>query len=54
MATDMYLWMLAVLVGYFVKGVAGITLDATDEGRKLYTALGYQPSDECMYFDVER
>lgn len=24
MATDMYLWMLAVLVGYFVKGVAGI------------------------------
>ena len=36
------------------RGVTEITLDATDEGRKLYTALGYQPSDECMYFDVER
>lgn len=34
------------------RGVTEITLDATDEGRKLYTALGYQASDECMYFDV--
>lgn len=35
-------------------GVTEITLDATDEGRKLYTALGYQASDECMYFDIGR
>ena len=35
-------------------GMTEITLDATDEGRKLYTALGYQASDECMYFDIGR
>lgn len=35
-------------------GMTEITLDATDEGRKLYTALGYKPSDECMYFDIGR
>ena len=34
------------------RGVTEITLDATDEGRKLYTALGYQASDECMYLDI--
>lgn len=36
------------------RGVTEITLDATAEGRKLYTSLGYQPSDECMYFDIGR
>lgn len=36
------------------RGVTEITLDATDEGRKLYTTLGYQPSDECMYLDIGR
>ena len=36
------------------RGVTEITLDATDEGRKLYTALGYRPSDECMYYDIGR
>lgn len=36
------------------RGVTEITLDATDEGRKLYTALGYRPSDECMYLDIGR
>lgn len=36
------------------RGVTEITLDATDEGRRLYTALGYQASDECMYFDIGR
>jgi len=35
-------------------GMTEITLDATDEGRKLYTALGYAPSDECMYYDIGR
>ena len=35
-------------------GMTEITLDATDEGRHLYTALGYQPSDECMCFDIGR
>jgi ribosomal protein S18 acetylase RimI-like enzyme len=34
------------------RGVTEITLDATDEGRKLYTTLGYQASDECMYLDI--
>ncbi len=36
------------------RGLTEITLDATDEGRLLYTALGYRPSDECMYFDIGR
>ena len=36
------------------RGVTEITLDATDEGRRLYTALGYRASDEAMYFDVGR
>lgn len=36
------------------RGVTEITLDATDEGRKLYKSLGYQASDECMYFDIGR
>ena len=36
------------------RGVTEITLDATDEGRKLYTALGYRASDECMYYDIGR
>ena len=35
------------------RGVTEITLDATAEGRLLYAALGYQPSDECMYFDMK-
>lgn len=34
-------------------GMTEITLDATAEGRRLYTALGYTPSDECMYKDLE-
>lgn len=36
------------------RGVTEITLDATDEGRKLYAALGYRASDECMYLDIGR
>lgn len=36
------------------RGMTEITLDATDEGRALYAALGYRPSDECMYFDIGR
>ncbi len=36
------------------RGVTEITLDATDEGRRLYTALGYRASDEAMYFDIGR
>ena len=36
------------------RGVTEITLDATEEGRRLYTALGYRASDECMYFDIGR
>ena len=35
-------------------GMTEITLDATDEGRKLYAALGYRPSDECMFLDIGR
>lgn len=35
------------------RGVTEITLDATEEGRKLYEAIGYQTSDECMYFDMK-
>lgn len=36
------------------RGVTEITLDATDEGRRLYTVLGYQASDECMFYDIGR
>lgn len=36
------------------RGVTEITLDATDEGRRLYTTLGYHASDEAMYFDIGR
>ena len=36
------------------RGVTEIILDATDMGRKLYESLGYQASDECMYFDIGR
>lgn len=35
------------------RGVTEITLDATAEGRKLYTTMGYRASDECMYFDMK-
>ncbi|MBQ8555377.1 MAG: GNAT family N-acetyltransferase [Clostridia bacterium] len=35
------------------RGVTEITLDATDEGRRLYDAIGYQVSDEAMYFDMK-
>lgn len=35
------------------RGVTEITLDATAEGRKLYTAMGYRASNECMYFDMK-
>lgn len=35
------------------RGVTEITLDATDAGRRLYEAIGYLPSDECMYFDMK-
>ena len=34
--------------------VTEITLDATDEGRRLYETLGYRASDEGMYFDIGR
>lgn len=36
------------------RGVTEITLDATDEGRRLYEAIGYRASDECMYLDIGR
>lgn len=36
------------------RGVTEITLDATETGRKFYTALGYRASDECMYLDIGR
>lgn len=36
------------------RSVTEITLDATDEGRRLYAALGYQASDEAMYLDIGR
>lgn len=36
------------------RGVTEISLDATDEGRRLYERLGYQASDEAMTFDVGR
>lgn len=36
------------------RGVTEITLDATDEGRKLYESMGYAASDECMYLDIGR
>ena len=35
------------------RGVTEITLDATDKGRRLYEALGYQASEECMFFDMK-
>lgn len=35
------------------RGVTEITLDATDAGRRLYEALGYQASDEAMFFDMK-
>lgn len=35
------------------RGLTEITLDATADGRRLYTSLGYQPSDECMFFDMK-
>lgn len=35
------------------RGVTEITLDATEDGRRLYEALGYQASDECMFFDMK-
>ena len=36
------------------RGVTEITLDATEQGRRLYEAMGYRASDECMYFDMGR
>lgn len=46
--------MLALHAEAASRGVTEITLDATDAGRKLYEAIGYQASDECMYFDIGR
>lgn len=46
--------MLALHAEAEARGVTEITLDATDEGRRLYTALGYQASDEAMYLDIGR
>ena len=31
-----------------------ITLDATEEGRRLYERMGYAASDEAMYLDIGR
>ena len=36
------------------RGVTEITLDATDEGRKLYESMGYAASDEAMVLDIGR
>ena len=36
------------------RGVTEITLDATEEGRRLYESMGYAASDECMYLDIGR
>ena len=36
------------------RGVTEITLDATDEGRRLYECMGYRASDEAMYLDIGR
>lgn len=36
------------------RGVTEITLDATDEGRRLYESMGYAASDEAMYLDIGR
>lgn len=46
--------MLALHAEAASRGVTEITLDATDEGRKLYEAIGYQASEECMFFDIGR
>ncbi len=46
--------MLALHAEAASRGVTEITLDATDAGRRLYEAIGYQASDECMYFDIGR
>ena len=34
------------------RGVTEITLDATEEGRRLYESMGYAASDEAMYKDM--
>jgi len=36
------------------RGMTEITLDATDEGRRLYEKMGYAASDEAMYLDIGR
>lgn len=36
------------------RGVTEITLDATDDGRRLYESMGYAASDEAMYLDIGR
>ena len=36
------------------RGVTEITLDATDEGRRLYESMGYTASDEAMFLDIGR
>lgn len=46
--------MLALHAAAAERGLTEITLDATDEGRRLYTSLGYQASDECMFYDLKK
>ena len=36
------------------RGVTEITLDATEDGRRLYESMGYAASDEAMFLDVGR
>ena len=44
----------AAVITQFEPFLPEITLDATDEGRRLYEAIGYRASDECMYLDIGR
>lgn len=37
-----------------MRGVTEISLDATDDGRRVYETLGYEASDEAMTFDIGR
>lgn len=36
------------------RQVTEITLDATEDGRRLYERMGYAASDEAMYLDIGR
>jgi GNAT superfamily N-acetyltransferase len=45
--------MTAIIAYLREKGIAGVTLRATEEGCPLYLSLGFSPDDRTMALDIK-